>query len=541
MKKRNNREERLNYVKKLLGVDKDYLFEECFVIQLVKNDFVMKFVEKELNKIDDLEEVLSSTNVELNYDCYVIYSSLYSKMEQVSNLLMYIYYAEESKNLDMIERLIKKGYSKLYKSILYDNYIEVNVTVEDLNATAFILAFLNIDNVNTDDVEFMDILKQALLVFAQEFLSIVFYDNKNTDYDSIKLNKSLDALKKDFNLKNNFALVDLMSVAKSELDEVLKKYLENLGYTKIQISEEVNNDFFGKKGWEDKLLKTNLLEGTNYKVFRFITEISARFCFNFMRISIDAELNKGDMNNILSVLSVCIDKNVISEKEVKFYFFLLTYIYVVLKDSYDKSTAIVKLAVELEKAKYNSYLEKIELNEENSSLKEENNSLKHQVAEKDREIAELKKQLSIANAKINSLEDKISKEESNKEELIALRDLFFSLENMDIVEDTEEQEQDKELCLDNLKVTFVGGSDNLQVKVKEMFTGFKMVQVEDVTKDLTFLRNMDYVFLHSHMPHSLYYKVIDIIRLYNIPFSFLNEVNTNILKNNIVSKLKKIT
>lgn len=522
----NNREKRLDYIKNTFNlVDRNYC-EECFLVSVITNNFAMDFIRKELNKLEDLDCLLEfNINDILKYNLTVIYSNGYKKLDSINEVLVYMAYAEFTKNFDMITKLIKKSNSQIYKMIV-DNKSYNFSSIKDGNIIAFILSFIGKDFVYGN--ELAEFIVTSSMIYFNDF-SIIYNE---LDKDLINdIETKFTCLFKKFQLNKPVTFRDIKTFLFKEQGEIFKNHLQFLGYNNQEIIDELNNNFF--REWESKLLKNNVINSKGYKLYRILTDISNSFAINYEDI-IDRKLVKGDIINILELIKMEQELYLTDDFESEFNFILISYIYLILKDSVNKSTDIVDLAVKLDREKSEIYLKSREIIEENSSLKEENALLTQQLLDKNKEIEQLKKRLNDSNAKMNALIDEKSKIENNKEELIALRDLFFSLENTDF---NVMPVENINLNIDNLNIAFIGGSDNLQLKIKEIFPSFTMISSEEQTRDLSFLRNMDYVFLHTHMPHSLYYKVIDILRINNISFSFLNAVNTDILSKDIINKL----
>ena len=125
---------------------------------------------------------------------------------------------------------------------------------------------------------------------------------------------------------------------------------------------------------------------------------------------------------------------------------------------------------------------------------------------------------------------------TNQLELAKLRESFFCENNKGIALINKS----KFLIKDEWKIAFIGGSNTLRIKIKEEFPSFKYISPYDFTRDLTFLKNMDYIFIHTHMPHSMFYKIIDMIRLNKIKYTYLNEINIDILKEHILINLSNM-
>ena len=63
---------------------------------------------------------------------------------------------------------------------------------------------------------------------------------------------------------------------------------------------------------------------------------------------------------------------------------IISYIYLILKDSVNKSTTIVDLAVKLDQNKHENFINNRKTIDENSSLKEETRFLKQQLFDKNK-------------------------------------------------------------------------------------------------------------------------------------------------------------
>lgn len=525
----NNRDNRIKYLEEKF--DMDYvLCEELFIVNVVKNKYAYDFVEKELLKIEDIDKVLNfQLNKILKYDISVIFQSCIKNINAVSNVMAYMCYAEVTENFKMIERLIKKSNSLLYKMMLNDEYYN-EFEVDEGNIMSFIYSFFEYDL----DLEYDEELISALQkVNERAVYNFVITKPSPSDQYVKVLEVKFESLISKFNLKKDVNLKSIGLSLISEQMDIIKKRLEILGYSEDEIMCEQRNNFIGKKGWELKLLKDNTIKNKGYKQYKVLDNILIQQFLNFDKLK-TVELNYKDVISILYLIDTLIDIKVIGEDDVEATFITIMFFYIIAIDNTDMHSALTKLAFDCEKEKVNKLKDKECIIEKNKSIIEENNVLNKKITEKDKEIEELKKRLNESNAKLNSLNNKLSKIEDNKDELVALRELFFTLEKAEIVDDNVNN-KDVSISLD--KVAFIGGNDNLQLKLKAEFNQFTFISADDKTKDLSFLKNMRYIFIHTHMPHALYYKIIDIIRTNNIKFSFLNASNIDILKKEIIEKL----
>lgn len=128
------------------------------------------------------------------------------------------------------------------------------------------------------------------------------------------------------------------------------------------------------------------------------------------------------------------------------------------------------------------------------------------------EISSLKK-------KIKSHEKRLEEERAKECELIGLRN--FAFESQSIYAPIEESIDLKQL-LSAQKVVVIGGHINWRNNLKKKYPSISVMDGHLETADFSVLKNMDFVFLNvSNMSHSVYYKVINILRNSTTPFDYL--------------------
>lgn len=126
------------------------------------------------------------------------------------------------------------------------------------------------------------------------------------------------------------------------------------------------------------------------------------------------------------------------------------------------------------------------------------------------------------NKKIQQLQDQIEQMKSDSNEVIALRNFIFTLEQDDFVsDDTNTSYSEK---LNKLKGLIIGGHPNWQNKMKESLDWTFISPDFSINEDL--IRNADVVVFNvSYLNHSLYYKAIDIIRENSIQMCYIKSTN----------------
>lgn len=527
----NNRKERIEYFKK---IESNYPFavcEEVFLSSVIKNDFAMKYVKKQHDLIKD--EVLHEDDFLIKYKYHVntlVIKSL-GNISSLHTLLEYMEYIEKNDRTDLLEALIKKSFSKLYKDLKNGVYYIKTSNIDECNVAFFILSFLNIDTSSLDE-ELLEILIEAGQIVFTEMRIPGF---KNSSIMSEPLFKGI--IKK-YNLNKSTSMNKIDRAALHEFHNDFISFLNKKGFTIEECKPIVLGSFDQNSKLRDEFFATGKQSVRNYNKDRIITKMIEEYTFIYSQVR-EIRLEREDIISILEYLNILLNRRTIHEEEIEEYFLMIAWTYSLTKKINEHMSEMVGLFVENSNQQSLFDKEKSELQEEIFLLKTEQEEKTIALKNKDLEIERLNKELERAKAQVNNLNKKLSKVDDNKEELENLRELFFSLENKDkdiYLEKENSFEVDK-----SIKVAFIGGSDNLRNKMKEEFADFTYISPDDLTKDLSFIRNMDYVFIHTHMSHSMYFKIIDIIRFNKINFSFLNDVNIGLLRNNIFNKLENVS
>lgn len=155
--------------------------------------------------------------------------------------------------------------------------------------------------------------------------------------------------------------------------------------------------------------------------------------------------------------------------------------------------------LQLQEIKYDRFVQ--HENEKYSSLMEENIQLQ-------RDIKALKEQ-------INQLQ-------SDAKEVIALRNYMFNQES-EAVTDTEKVNLEE---MNSVKGIIIGGHSNWQNKIKEYLPSWKIVRAGVNNLDADIILNCETVIFNAgHLNHSLYYKVIDMVRNNNVHIGYVSSTN----------------
>lgn len=144
-------------------------------------------------------------------------------------------------------------------------------------------------------------------------------------------------------------------------------------------------------------------------------------------------------------------------------------------------------------------------NEKNNLILEENDLLKKQ---------------------IKDLHDQIDQMQSDNKEVIALREYIFNHEEESLLGNsinTDDIDIDK---LNSVRGVIIGGHTNWQNKIKESLPSWKIIRAGVNTLDNEIIQESDLVIFNTgHLNHSLYYKIMDLVRNSNLQIGYISSTN----------------
>lgn len=164
-----------------------------------------------------------------------------------------------------------------------------------------------------------------------------------------------------------------------------------------------------------------------------------------------------------------------------------------------------------------------EIIKNNLLLTDENNKLKLQIEEMKRDSKRLTQELSEAN--------------TNKIELVALREFIFNLNTKIPVEINNINYT----VINEFKGIIIGGYNSWQTKMKELLSEWTFISVDTSNFDENILKNNNHIFINaSCMSHGMYYRVMKVIcSTNNKKIHFINNQNTEICIEKIHNQIKK--
>ena len=155
-----------------------------------------------------------------------------------------------------------------------------------------------------------------------------------------------------------------------------------------------------------------------------------------------------------------------------------------------------------------------------SSLQEQLlNSSKEEQTIKKEIIRPYEAQIDSLSKEITKLQEKITQLELDAKELYRLRELAFDLKKDYPIENIKDTFKS---ISKNKKIILVGGHINLRNKLTERYTNISFIDGHNVNFDKKVLLNADLVvFVTANMSHSLYYKILPVLKDNNVKFDYL--------------------
>lgn len=206
------------------------------------------------------------------------------------------------------------------------------------------------------------------------------------------------------------------------------------------------------------------------------------------------------------------------------------------------------------------YSELGRLTGKNEALQEEVDKLNEIIQDKDRAIESLKLQLeamrasqskevkkaqeslaealAVSKSQVKSLEDRLEIERRHEVELYRLREFVFAIKSEIGIEEAKTPLKD---LIAGKKIYIIGGRVDWRNKMKAAYPSLNLLDGYLSSLDEKLLLGADMVLLYTaHMSHTVYYKVMAMLKNNNIPFDYLGRANNiDLLENEIAGILQK--
>ncbi|PFF51932.1 hypothetical protein CN357_04375 [Bacillus cereus] len=405
----------------------------------------------------------------------------------------------EERKMEPLITIIKKGYSRAYRFV--NERSEFNL----LDYTDYIMKKSGGNNPYTVDfiysvaicIYLASVWKKRALI-PEEFLST---------YDEM-LNSPHSYQSKKFFLAKNKAGV--------------KECMEQFGTTKI----DANQSLFH---W----LAVNYLKRISEKEGKFLPEKEEEMNSYFMLLgnwieTLDLDpveiqnkvfLSREEMELTFQELLIADIEN--ENVSNKFELLLPAYLYMMAMAKMYKDLKKLYLEDKQEETYLANKIKEKKLKEKEESLKKlkKTTELKLKEAKEQRLALEKQvKELEKQNARLESEVETLSKE---KKELSSLRSFIYGM-NSDIPQDTIKLD-DVIHSLKKVKIAVFGGHPNWQLKIRESLPHVRVIDVDSLNKSISFIKNMDYVFVNTHyFNHTFYEKIMKEVNRTNAELVYLN-------------------
>lgn len=155
--------------------------------------------------------------------------------------------------------------------------------------------------------------------------------------------------------------------------------------------------------------------------------------------------------------------------------------------------------------------------------------LRGQLKEKEQYIKHIRDKYRASKQTADAAESKIVELEADREELIALREFVFNLEDKEVPQEDELLKMKGVIA--GKRIVIIGGHQNWHSKLKKMFPSWLLIHMDEFkTVTTSMLENKDYVFFYSdYIDHKSYNKCVAMVRENGIPFGYLHGVNPDII------------
>lgn len=394
-------------------------------------------------------------------------------------------YTKRSKKISFAEGL--KHYTKKNPNALVDEFVDAEVMI-------YFFSILNDVEVDTEEeifLQFNRLIRYELKykIFMGDLVEKEFQKdmiNFIRDEDKRKIDKIIDKV---FNNFGRFKSVD-----------------DSISYNGIQKTDDLKmklNSLFMFEGLESSLMFHNLKFNR-----KDIQEII--YCY-FFQCQYNEE---GYLTHLKEINEESIDVEEIAE-------FIINNLY-------------LKFALrEYKEVKKYYYLNgKESMFVKNQNLQNEVNKLRNELKVAEENSKARIKDYEKLQKENRKLRQQLDDSESNKTEIIALREFMFNLD--------KQHEENKNMIVDYSKLkkvngVIVGGTPKWQQRMKVILKDWNFIGVDNLNFDENLIKNSEVVVIFvNYMSHALYYKIIDIVNKNNIKVKYISHnQNVNIVTNQI--------
>lgn len=534
----NNFEERKKYFKAdFNGEMYDRLLnmvEELIIAEISRNEFAMKDIYNIYNEYINDENLYMGIALE-TYDMMNIYLMNREDYLAPAIVMSLFAYSNTNNKPEIINLMLKKAFKKEYKSV------ETNTMRCDVDGLHrykeniiyfYIASLLNVDK-KKFSYGFLLNIKYSIPELFNSF-SIVSVGKS----DGKRVISEMSGVLNEFGINKNKPVSYesiLAQMSRNKLNDIKSTLSskKNIGKNSLAMLSLLADSIDDKSRNQSGISIKDELSKDSFKYFDFITSVMAKT----VRCSKEIEKKELSSEELLNVLGITAysAKNRFKSEELP-QLFLIAFIVKIMGDIImDYAKSLVMATTEKITIENDAAIEKEKIMKQYYKAKEEETRKQLEINKLNEELELLRKENSNLKAQLNKSKSKKEKEYENKKEIESLRTLFFELEHKEI----EELGTEDKIYNDRKNIAFIGSNMSLHTKIKNMFPNFTYISANECSRDLNFIKKYDKVFIHTHIPHTMYYKVLSLIENLDIDLIFLNETNSEILGRRILAQINK--
>lgn len=139
--------------------------------------------------------------------------------------------------------------------------------------------------------------------------------------------------------------------------------------------------------------------------------------------------------------------------------------------------------------------------------------------------------------RIKELENQLTSEKKYRNELNELREYFFKVNN-NYIPSNSKKNLDYYIARKNILI--IGGTKEWRRRFREKYPELRTLNGFNGTFDTNILANYDCVFFYTgFMDHATYYRAINFIRSHNIDFGYIGKTNIELVEDELIDELQK--
>lgn len=172
----------------------------------------------------------------------------------------------------------------------------------------------------------------------------------------------------------------------------------------------------------------------------------------------------------------------------------------------------------------------LEIQERESKIEQVEKDAKLRATQLNKKNEELQKELTALKRKERNWEKERQENAKNTKELTALRTLLYRLEkeNQSDIVVPEDQLQHMMDTVNEKRIVFFGGHPNWVQRVKEYFPNARFIDVDDINRNITFIKGYDVVCINfEYFNHGFYAKLMNEVSKHSTEIMYVSGKVTN--------------